>query len=105
MAMNVSTSPSSSILTAAFLRDTSSLRSSNTPLHWGALAALLLVEMFMNRFLTPPARSTLRRSVQRFFSSSPAAVNPFYYQELFDLSHDNTPYRKVTDKYVNVIEV
>jgi fumarate hydratase, class I len=41
--------------------------------------------------------------VQRYLSSAPA-VAPFQYQELFDVSHDNTPYRKVTDKYVKVIE-
>jgi hypothetical protein len=60
--------------------------------------------MFVSRFLSSP-RSSIQRSVQRYLSSSAPAVAPFQYQELFDLSQDNTPYRKVTDKHVKVIEV
>lgn len=60
--------------------------------------------MFVSHFLSSTTRLSIKRSFQRSFSSAPA-VNPFHYQELFDLSHDDTPYRKVSDKHVQVVEV
>lgn len=59
---------------------------------------------FKSNIIISSYRNIIRRSSSSSSSSS-SSVKPFFYQELFDISHDDTPYRKITDKYVTTIEV